>query len=209
MRLHNRILPAAPTKQTPGGKNRKPGAGKVPDYLAGTRIVRRTSTRDRSLCNETSPARLDAAWPVVASGLRLGFRPETLSADALAQADSYCGGAGTVRILRGELSDSPLWRRHDADLAQSGVIGDIAGGGPVSVETAVSCLNPLVGSLTRSSGKFPDIGGLTVIDSLAAGGPPNLGDESVYILPDKSIARTNRYPLWRLCRPRAAAQGGA
>jgi hypothetical protein len=137
-------------------------------------------------------------------GLRLRLRPETLGADTAVDAESHRRGARTVRVLGVELGNDPLWRRYYPDLTKSRVIGDITRGMPVSVETPVTCINPAVRS--RCSVKLPNIGALTVVHSLAAGGRPVFGGERGYILPDELTIMTHR-PL--LQRPRTAAQRGA
>jgi hypothetical protein len=138
-------------------------------------------------------------------GLRLRFRPEPLGTDTPVDAESHCRGARTVRVLGVELGNNPLWRRCYLDLTKSWVIGDITRGMPVSVEPPGTCINPAVTS--RYSVKLPNIGALTVVHSLAAGGRPILGGERGYILPDELTTRMNRHLL--LLRPRTAAQRGA
>jgi hypothetical protein len=137
--------------------------------------------------------------------LRLSFRPETPGTDTPVDAESHRRGTRAVRVLGVELGNDSLWRRYDLDPAKSRVIGDITRGMSVSVETPVTCIDPAVWH--RYSAKLPDIGALTVVYSLAAGGRPILGGESGYILPDELTARTNR-PLLLQC-PRTAAQHGA
>ena len=137
-------------------------------------------------------------------GLRLRFRPETLSTDTPVDAESHRWGARTFRVLGVELGNDPLRRRYYLDPAKSRVIGDITRGMPVSVETTVTCINPAV---SRSSVKLPNIGALTVVHSLGAGGRPILGGEGGYILPDELTTMTHR-PLL-LLRPRTAALRGA
>ena len=137
-------------------------------------------------------------------GLRLRLRPETFATDTPVDAESHRRGTRTVRVLGVELGNDSLGRRDDLDPAKSRVIGDIAGCVPVSVETSATCIDPAV--RRRYSAKLPDIGALTVVHSLAAGGRPILGGESGYILPDELTARTSRALLLQC--PRTAAQHG-
>jgi len=135
-------------------------------------------------------------------GLRLRLRPETLGTDTPVDAESHRRGTRTVRVLGVELGNDPLWRRCYLDLTKSRVIGDITGGMPVSVKTPVTRINPAVRS--RCSVKLPNIGALTVVHSLGAGGWPILGGERGHILPDELPPMTSR-PLL-LLRARTAAQ---
>src|ERR1700691_6179763 len=138
-------------------------------------------------------------------GLGLRLRPETLGTDAPVDAESHRRGTRTVQVLGVELGNDPLWRRYYLDPAKSRVIGDITRGMPVSEEAPGTCINPAVTS--RYSVKLPNIGALTVVRSLAAGGRPIPGGERGYILPDESTISMNR-PLLRL-RPPTAAQHAA
>ena len=123
-------------------------------------------------------------------GLRLRLRPETFATDTPVDAESHRRGARTVGVLGVELGNDPLWRRCYPDLTKSRVVGDITRGMPVSVETPGTCINPAVRS--RYGVKLPNIGALTVIHSLAAGGRPILGGERGYVLPDELTTEIGR-----------------
>jgi hypothetical protein len=140
-------------------------------------------------------------------GLRQRFRPEALGADTPVEAESHRRGAGAVRVLGFELVDDPVRRRQRADLAQARVVRHVAGGMPVSIDASVACIDPAIAGRRRYSGKLPDVGALTVVQSLAAGGPANLGDERIHIFPDELIAGVRRRPHL-LLRPRTASQRG-
>jgi hypothetical protein len=158
---------------------------------------------DTTIVNNEQTMRAARHAPDVADcgGLRLRFRSETLGTDTPVDAESHRRGTRTVRVLGVELGNDPFWRRYYLDPTKSRVIGDVTRGMPVSVKTPVTCINPAVRG--RYSAKLPNIGALTVVHSLAAGGRSILCGESGYILPDELTGRTN--PALLLQCPRTAA----
>ena len=146
-----------------------------------------------------------------ASGLllRLGlrFHCESLRTNAAADAKSDRWRASTIQVFGTELRDNPFRRRRHAEFTKSRVIGHIAGGASVAVETSLTCVSLLVTGRIRCGIKLPEIGRLIVVQFLAAGRLPKPGNDSVDILPDELIdgPRGGRRILSR--RP-ATAQSG-
>ena len=146
--------------------------------------------------------RLSSSWT-----LRPRVRPKTLSANAAIEAKSHSRGAGTVLVLGDDLGDDSLSRHDDGHLARSGIVADVTGRFPISVETSGGCLNPVVHGRFHRIIKVPDIRGFVVVRLAAADGLAKPSDDGSHILPDELIAKLRRR-RHLLPRHRAAAQYG-